>query len=333
MTMDVAGDIISTIGPKFDGNRNGMLTGAERYAFLNEVIRQLSMTQANSGMSTSGLTASEGTGPTQPLHAEPSGAGSPIGAMGLGHVTDFLTLLLPADRTSGDDANWHVEGALYTHLYAGYSDSERAAVRQTLKDRGYTHIYLYAMNEGDYDGKTVFNGYSSPARFREMLQELVDDGLAPVVWLAPDDAPRFHADSARTLPAKWDRFIPAIDDLVSSYVVGLEMDEYWTAEEQDVLGRHLNGLTDRPLFVHYLAGEWEGAKSSWVDGLIYQYGFGLSEQQVADRTRQLVSMLHPLGKTFIAGEYAYRTSESDARRLGTAALRAGADGVGNGSFV
>ena len=166
-----------------------------------------------------------------------------------------------------------------------------------------------------------------------MLQELVDDGLAPVVWLAPDDAPRFHADSARTLPRQWDSFIPAIDDLVSSYVVGLEMDEYWTAEEQDALGRHLNGLTDRPLFVHYLAGRWEGAKSSWVDGIIYQYGFGMSERQVEDRTRQLVGELHSRGKTFIAGEYGYRIPESESRRLGTAALRAGADGVGNGAFV
>ena len=332
MTMDAVSEIISKIGPQFDGNRNGSLTGVERYAFLGEVIRQLdTATPANTTTSVSGPTASQGTGSTQPLHAGPSGDWSSIDAKR--HVTDFLTLRLPSVRTPGDDSNWHVKGALYTHLYAGYSDSERAAVREALKDRGYSHIYLYAMNEGDYGGDTVFNGYSSPAKFRDMLQELVDDGLAPVVWLAPDDAPRFHADSARTLPRQWDSFIPAIDDLVSSYVVGLEMDEYWTAEEQDALGRHLNGLTDRPLFVHYLAGRWEGAKSSWVDGIIYQYGFGMSERQVEDRTRQLVGELHSRGKTFIAGEYGYRIPESESRRLGTAALRAGADGVGNGAFV
>ena len=105
-------------------------------------------------------------------------------------------------------------------------------------------------------------------------------------------------------------------------------DEYWSGDEQNQLGRHLDNLTDRPLFVHYTSGEWEGAKSEWVDGLIYQYGFGLSEGDVADRTAQLVSRLHPMGKTFIAGEYAYRVPEADARRLGAAALRAGADGVG-----
>ena len=149
--------------------------------------------------------------------------------------------------------------------------------------------------------------------------------------MAPDDAPTFHKTSERALPGLWDSFIPAIDDLVSSYVVGLEMDEYWSPAVQNRLGEHLDGLTDRPLFVHFGAGQWEGAKRPWVDGLIYQYGFRLTEQQIVERTRQLVARLHALGKTFIAGEYAYRVSEAHARRLGAAALRAGADGAGNGA--
>ena len=62
-----------------------------------------------------------------------------------------------------------------------------------------------------------------------------------------------------------------------------------------------------------------------------QYGFRLSEQQIMEWTRQRVARLHALGKTFITGEYAYRVSEAHARRLGAAALRAGADGAGNGA--
>ena len=324
MAVNGVGEIIHSIGKNFDGNRDGTLTGLERLAFLQELASQLrsELTTQEAGRQSGAPAVNpvQTTPASQPAESTP--ATTALGGdIGLNHVTDFLTLRANDGRT------------LYTHLYAGYSDSDRAAVREALKERGYTHIYLYAMNEGDYGGKTVFNGYRSPEQFRARLQELVDDGLAPVVWLVPDDAPSFHKDSAQTLPASWDRFIPIIDNLVSSYVVGLEMDEYWSGDEQDQLGRYLDGLTNRPLFVHYTSGEWEGAKSAWVDGLIYQYGFGLSEADVANRTAQLVSRLRPMGKTFIAGEYAYRVPEADARRLGAAALRAGADGVGNGTYL
>ena len=324
MAVDAVGELIQTIGKSFDGNRDEALSGMERLAFIHELSSQLrsELTTSDTGLQSTAPAATQIQTPPAAQPAESTPAATALtGDIGLNHVTDFLTLRSSDGRT------------LYTHLYAGYSDGDRAEAREALKERGYTHIYLYAMNEGDYGGKIVFNGYRSPEQFRARLQELVDDGLAPVLWLAPDDAPSFHRDSAQTLPASWDRFIPTVDDLVSSYVVGLEMDEYWSGDEQNQLGRHLDNLTDRPLFVHYTSGEWEGAKSEWVDGLIYQYGFGLSEGDVADRTAQLVSRLHPMGKTFIAGEYAYRVPEADARRLGAAALRAGADGVGNGTYL
>ena len=323
MAVNGVSEITQAIGKNFDGNRDGALSGLEKLAFLRELTNQLKselQTQGTTGQLLTPAAAQLPNSVTAQLgESEPTL--DLTGEIGLNHVTDFLTLRSSDGRT------------LYTHLYAGYSDGDRAEVREALKERGYTHIYMYAMNEGDYGGKAVFNGYQSPDQFRARLRELVDDGLAPVVWLAPDDAPNFHRDSVKTLPNSWDRFIPAVDDLVASYVVGLEMDEYWSADEQDRLGGYLDRLTERPLFVHYTSGEWEGAKSAWVDGLIYQYGFGLSEVEVADRTEQLVSRLRPMGKTFIAGEYAYRVPEADARRLGAAALQAGADGVGNGTYL
>ena len=302
----------------FDSNHDGVLKGAERTEFLRTVMGRLRQS------TTVEVTNPSTIAPTvrvTPTHSSPTGPTTP--ASRLNHVTDFLTLRAADGRT------------LYSHLYPSYSAGDRAAVRQALQDRGYSHIYVYTVYEGDpaYGAGKLFNGYGSVSGFRQALQELGDDGLAPGLWLAPDDAPRFHRNSAEALPATWDRFIPMVDDVVSSYVMGLEMDEYWTRSEQERLGRHLDSLTASPIFVHYTAGEWEGAKSSWVDGLVYQYGFGMSEQEIGARTEQLVSRLHPLGKTFIAGEYAYRVPESEARRLGAAALRAGADGVGNGAYL
>ena len=328
-----AAGIARVIGSRFDGNRDKALTGPEAWAFLREVMIRLEA----AGLGRSGLTEpgrARGAedvggvrigrlpflfrGPERPSAGEPTRSAPHETRDALRHMTDFLTLRSADGRT------------LYTQLYAGYSASDRAAVRDALRARGYTHIYLYVVNEGDLGG-AHFDGYRDARGFRDLLAELVDDGLAPVVWLAPDDAPTFHKTSERALPGLWDSFIPAIDDLVSSYVVGLEMDEYWSPAVQNRLGEHLDGLTDRPLFVHFGAGQWEGAKRPWVDGLIYQYGFRLTEQQIVERTRQLVARLHALGKTFIAGEYAYRVSEAHARRLGAAALRAGADGAGNGA--
>jgi hypothetical protein len=276
-----------------------------------------------------------GTGPARwpgsaaPASLDPAGRSRPVTGAALRipgtpdplrHRTDFLTMTGP-DGTP-----------LFTHEYAGLDPAGRAAIRQALRARGYTHAYVYAANEGDYGGHVRFDGYDDPSTLRARLQELVDDGLAPVVWLAPDDADAFHAaNPPERLRERWAALVPAIDDLVSSYVLGLEGDEYWTDPEQDALGQGLRALTARPIFVHGTPGRWELGARPWASGVVYQYGFGRSEAEIAARTRELVARLAPLGKTLIAGEYAYGVAEAQARQLGSAALRAGASGVGNGA--
>ena len=86
------------------------------------------------------------------------------------------------------------------------------------------------------------------------------------------------------------------------YVPGLEADEYWSTVDQDRLGRHLRSLTRHSIFVHQSPGRSELARAAWASGLIYQYGFGLSEAEVEARTQELVARLAPLGKVRIAGE-------------------------------
>jgi hypothetical protein len=251
--------------------------------------------------------------------AHPGGA--PLsGPRAMRHRTDFLTMQGQAGQP------------IYTHEYAGLAPADRAAVRQALRARGYTHAYVYVVNEGDYGGRTRFDFYEDPVRFRAILQELVDDGIAPVVWLAPDDASGFHrANPPDRLATRWARMVPLIDDLVAGYVPGLEADEYWSDREQDELGQALRRLTAKPIFVHNTPGRWELGQAPWASGVIYQYGFGLDDAQIAQRTRELVARLAPLGKTVIAGEYAHQVDERLAMRLGDAALAAGADGVGNGA--
>ena len=56
-----------------------------------------------------------------------------------------------------------------THLYPGKSDSRRKKVRQALKDRGYTHAYIYVTNENDYGEK--FDFYGNVEGFKNRLSE------------------------------------------------------------------------------------------------------------------------------------------------------------------
>lgn len=227
------------------------------------------------------------------------------------HQADFLT--------AGD----------YTHLYPGRSVQRRARIVEASLRYGYTHIYLYVMNESDYDG-THFNFYDRPQEYRALLSEVRAAGLAPVVWLAPDDAPGLHAQlPPQRLMEIWNRFVPAIDDQVSSYVLGLEMDEYWSRAEQSALGKHLRSLTAKPIFVHLQPGLWEPALEEWASGLIYQYGFGKSTGQIQEKTRELRERLAAAGKLLIAGEYSHPNVRTSIV-LGNAAMDAGAHGFGNG---
>jgi hypothetical protein len=238
------------------------------------------------------------------------------------HKTDFLTM-------RGADGQ-----RIFTGGYAGWDADGRARIRAALKERGYTHIYLNALfdSNGEPGRRQAFDAFEQPAQFREYLRELKADGLTPVVMLGVEDQP---GNQEKYPPAvfqeKLRTLIPQIDDAAGNYLLGVETNEYWNDAELDQIGSTLNSLTSKPIYVHFTSGEWKGALKSWVSGLVYQYGFGLTEQQVEDRTRDLVARMQQAGKTFIAGEYAYKTDEATARRLGDAALRGGAQGFANGA--
>ena len=263
------------------------------------------------GQSTGGPVQS--TGATQGI-AEPGGtAGLPDP---MAHRTNFLTMHDPNGKQ------------IFTHLYPSLPAEQRAMVRAELKKQGYTHLYMYAVNEKDYGGGNSFDFLKDPEAYRSILQELRDDGIAPVVWMMPDDAPRYNHMPLSEVKSLWENFVSVNDDLVSSYVLGLEIDEYWSRSDHDAMGNHLNGLTDKPIFTHYTSGKYEWARQPWVDGLIYQYGFGRSASEVAADTLKVMSALP--NKTFIAGEYAVREDAAHSRNLGQAAMDAGAHGFGNG---
>jgi len=194
-----------------------------------------------------------------------------------------------------------------------------------MTSRGYTHFYLYAYNEYDYGGPS-FDFFNNPSAFRGLLQELIQDGLAPVVWLVPDDAPRIHGMSASAVNGMLSQFVPGVQDLVSSFVVGLELDEYWSGSAVDAIGSHLRQLTSKPIAVHQLPGKWNYCEFSWCSYMILQYGFGNSGDHIDAMTRAAISALR---KPVVAGEYE-TDNESHSVTLGDRGVSAGAAGFGNG---
>ena len=218
-----------------------------------------------------------------------------------------------------------------THMYPSFDVTTRANCLAALNARGYKHIFIYAVNEGDYGGP-AFDYYTQTSAYRGFLTEIRNAGIQPIVWLNPDDAPTNAARSESALNARMDAFIPAVDDLVSSYVLGLELDEYWTYAKVHTLGTHLNTLTTKPIGVHERPNKWDyaiGQTAAWVDIMYLQYGFGLTVSDITTITQNAVAALG--GRPVIAAEYNdINSPESQGKTLGDAAIAAGAIGFGNG---
>lgn len=238
----------------------------------------------------------------------------------LKHSTDFLSA-----------------GCL-THMYAALDGSERKQCLARMVARGYKHFYIYAYNEGDYKKvieNPAFDFYATPNAMVELLNEIREAGLAPVVWLFPDDSEDIHNTDVAKLKAKLGRLIPEIDAQVSSYVLGLELDEYWGKSTVNALGEHLDTLTDKLIGVHHTDGKWNFASADWVDYLVLQYGF-LKKDETAERQRERVEEMTrnawaDLAKPVVAGEYwDLNQPQHGGVFLGDAAMRSGAVGFGNG---
>jgi len=213
----------------------------------------------------------------------------------------------------------------YTHTLPAMDAGKRSACLNKIRSRGYTHFYVYAYNEHDYNAPS-FNYYSNPAGFKQILQEIKNAGLTPVVWLVPDDAPVMANRSSSDIKSMFNNLIPQINEMVGSYVLGLELDEYWNSGMVNDLGSYLNTITDRPIAVHQTPGRYDYCGFGWCDYMIFQYGFGKSADYIANKTKEVINSL---GKPVVAGEYSLN-NEATSIQLGNAAISAGAVGFGNG---
>jgi hypothetical protein len=223
----------------------------------------------------------------------------------LAHQGDFLT---NPDCPSG------------TTGYVNASSTVRAACRAGILERNYTHHYVSITSE-------TANWFTNVAGLKTRLQELVSAGIRPVVFLTSDTG-AWKDKSISAIKADLTAVIPQINALADSYVLGIEIDEYWTASEAKQIGDHMQTLTTKKIAAHQLSNKWTFCKGySWCDYMILQYGFGKTASQISSMTKTAIA---DLGKPLVAGEYNLNAGESTSVTLGNAAVTAGAAGFGNG---
>jgi hypothetical protein len=122
--------------------------------------------------------------------------------------------------------------------------------------------------------------------------------------------------------------VSRFDDKVDGYVIGLEVDEYWSAAQVREMVTDLKTKTNKPVGVHLSPG----IKLAYLENadIIYlQTGFNLNESQFRAKVTEALS----LGKPVIVSEYHMDSSSTVAKRYGDIACEMGAVGTGNGRNV
>jgi len=241
----------------------------------------------------------------------------------------ILMILGPLSNADpyGSRASFLLEGFGHKWMSLSYLSDEvdenwRTGLEYTLITQGDTHIYLYSRNEA----KDV--GHISPrGNWGERLDHLNSIGLRPVMWLMADDSPSlvdFNEGIAHN------RYIAEnYDSKIDHYVIGLEVDEYWTADQVKALIEDLRQYTEKPIGVHLTPSTpLEYVESA--DVLYLQTGFGLSQEQFREKVRATLSAS---SKPVIVSEYHLDSTSAEAKQLGDIACQLGAIGTGNGRNI
>jgi len=200
-----------------------------------------------------------------------------------------------------------------------------------MKGRGCDTVNLFVSNkaDGEYAGYSIYGSaitwkinkdYTSKMEAR--IKRLYKEGFGIVLWLMADDDCGWN----KTLSGNFSAYVNDIKslgwfDYASTVVLGLELDEYWTANQVTAgmvaLRKAYSGKTG----VHMTSGKWD-----WVqvaDILFYQTSPGKSASQIESETRNVVAKCKGKPVCF------FEMERNENRDLCEAAFRGGAFSVGN----
>ncbi len=191
------------------------------------------------------------------------------------------------------------------------SPAWRDKVLKQIQGNGDTHADVMARS---YDSKFKKVDGVDRASWRARYQKLLDGGIAPVTWLISDDSPQVYKQGLANQIEYQNKVVDAVDDLTSHYVVCLECDEYYSANEVSVLIQNLRRKgVNKPIGVHLTPGM--SGKEAYIkdaDIIYLQTGFDKTDDQI----RQSVAYAISLGKPVVVSEYHKDGTSEEARRIG-----------------
>lgn len=232
------------------------------------------------------------------------------------HATDFL--------------NYGATVRCSFHLLDPRNDSAaKTEAIQYLVRNGYSVAYVCASIQGDRKGAFRLGDNVSVETARKWLQAVKDAGLRTWLWFRSDDSPVQDAWTESGFNDFMKFCAKNLGDLVEGYVLGIECNEWgWGVER---IKRHCGMIREyenKPIGVH--TGSIEHiAFADNASVYFLQYGFNKATQNIAAKTKQAKARWSGK-KRVIACEYNMHGETVDAKQMGEDAVRAGADGFGNG---
>ena len=257
--------------------------------------------------------------------------------------TDFLTAVYP-----GDD--WSTWSSLY---YFGFDEAKRHTVRDALVEAQYNSIYIFTLNIGDgvitpygQGGFSADTGDLNTARvedWKAAVEDLLDHQLKPFIWLAGDDSPAVAAMSLQDWQTYVDHMVDAFEEYPILWVIGLEVDEYWTPTQSEQRRAYLASKTQHPVGVHLTISETTNTATPYQHNFDFVMGQFHSPQDNAAYASQTAAYTLP-DVPWIASEFnVFGTGDGDeavgsvterSRDIGTVIAAVGdpplVAGIGNG---
>ena len=226
--------------------------------------------------------------------------------------TDFLTAVSP-----GNDILTYT-----THCYLSQGEARRKAIRDALVSSQYNSIYLYTLNQGDYHagaehpenvvtpygngGFSFDTGALNAGRvqsWKDEVENLINNyRLKPFVWLAADDSGAISGAGQGQFETYIDHMVDAFEAYPIVWVLGLEVDEYWSPEQVAQRRAYLQSQTQRPVGVHLTISETKNTNSPYKDGfdfVMVQFGSPQSNSQYISDVNSYVLADRP----YLAAEF------------------------------
>ena len=159
------------------------------------------------------------------------------------------------------------------------------------KDRGCNYVNLFVTNKGDGEGSgysiwgtTPFSAAVPNDTSKLMIERMKyckKQGLGVWIWLLADDSSAWN----KTILSNISKFVDDLKaggfldkDLISGVVLGLEMNEYMSAAQANLLSTTLRNVWNGKVATHEVSGKYSFA--GFGDIVFYQQNPGVSAKQL-----------------------------------------------------